>query len=159
MISLFLTDFAFIILNDRTKPSIEISCVANQNITPRIFIDAVVAPALLCDALKTVRQQMVMVDTSLRSWDSHLKELCQYLVSANQSRELYETQLFMGDFYRAAAYCVRQFTAGARAYTEHQARLPYLTDAQNHLRKVKEMAQNRDPLPGCVIPLPRELEK
>lgn len=61
-----------------------------------------------------------------------------YLQKGDQLHILYEVQLIMQDFVRAAATCIRLYQRYSSSYAELVVRAPYLHKALRHLEE--EMA-------------------
>ncbi|XP_019625924.1 PREDICTED: zinc finger FYVE domain-containing protein 26-like [Branchiostoma belcheri] len=110
----------------------------DKHCSPEVFIEGLLVPCLGRAQLPKLQDQMVMFDPTLVRWATYLTAACRYLNKNNRNYSLYQFQIFMKDYVRAAMTCIRFFSARASTYTELFDRLHHLASAKQHLTTVLE---------------------
>ncbi|CAH1262608.1 ZFYVE26 [Branchiostoma lanceolatum] len=112
--------------------------ILDKHCSPDVFIEGLLVPCLSRAQLPKLQDQMVMFDPTLAKWATYLTAACRYLNKNNRNYSLYQFQIFMKDYVRAAMTCIRFFSARASTYTELFDRLHHLASAKQHLTTVLE---------------------
>ncbi|CAD6209197.1 GSCOCG00003776001-RA-CDS [Cotesia congregata] len=110
-----------------------LSYILENEIDPELFFNVVFLGCLrsgiminLCTAIKSK-------DPSLLSWKKYLLFTCHNLERKQLFNTLYQLQLFMKDYVRAAMTCIRFYVIDASSYADICMRSHFLLDAQRHL--------------------------
>ncbi|KAK6181134.1 hypothetical protein SNE40_009062 [Patella caerulea] len=99
-----------------------------------VFIEGLLVPALNSGDLDKLLDQMVMLDKSLEKWNNYLTATCRYLLKQRLHHALYQIQIFMKDYLRAAMTCISHFyQQGCQSYLDLAKRIQYLFTAQQHM--------------------------
>ncbi|XP_078590684.1 zinc finger FYVE domain-containing protein 26-like isoform X2 [Branchiostoma floridae x Branchiostoma japonicum] len=112
--------------------------ILDKHCSPEVFIEGLLVPCLSRAQLPKLQDQMVMFDPTLTKWATYLTAACRHLNKNNRNYSLYQFQIFMKDYVRAAMTCIRFFSARASTYTELFDRLHHLASAKQHLTNVLE---------------------
>jgi len=113
-----------------------------------VFISCLLVPSFQDGYFDTLCENMRLNDATLRSWLPFLTEACKHLSKHNLYHCLYELQLYIKDYYRAALTCVRFYlgtTAGqpATCFKDLYRRIKYLQLANQHLDNLLKERHSR----------------
>lgn len=78
----------------------------------------------------------------------YLKAVCRHLELNSMYNVLYQLQIFICDFVRAAMTCIKFYQENASSFKELLDREEYLQMAQNHLKQELEQEQWVQVTPG-----------
>ncbi|KAK7502719.1 hypothetical protein BaRGS_00005969, partial [Batillaria attramentaria] len=121
-----------------------------------VFVESLLLPALKAGDLTRLTEQLLMQDSSLELWMPHLTTSCRHLLKQRRFHILYNMQLFMKDFLRAAMTCITHFyQQGAQSYLDLAGRLQFLFIAQEHMQAYldpQRWGAIRHPLVSPVTP-------
>lgn len=107
----------------------------DKRCSPDVFVEALLMPALQAGELTRLTEQLLMHDSSLEQWMPHLTASCRHLLKQRRYNILYNVQLLMKDFLRAAMTCITHFYQhGAQTYLNLAGRLEFLFVAQEHMQ-------------------------
>ncbi|XP_076098495.1 uncharacterized protein LOC143068375 isoform X2 [Mytilus galloprovincialis] len=116
--------------------------ILDHKCSSEVFVEALLVPAISCGEWAKLVDQMVMTDPSLERWNLYLKSTCKYLLKQKLHYILYEFQLVMKDFVRAAMTCITCFyQRGAESYIDLAERISFLYKAHNHLQSYMDPSQ------------------
>ncbi|XP_014667165.1 PREDICTED: zinc finger FYVE domain-containing protein 26-like isoform X2 [Priapulus caudatus] len=111
-----------------------LQCLLVHDCAVDVFIEGVLAPCTEKGQLPKLLQQMESLDASLQQWCRYLKAACRYLDQRHLLHTLYDLQMFMKDYVRAAMTGIRFYrTGGGVSYAQLHERLPHLLLAAQHL--------------------------
>lgn len=109
--------------------------VIDHRCSPDVFVESILQPALQGGEMTRLIEQLLMHDSSLDQWMPHLTASCRYLLKNKRFHVLYNLQIFMKDFLRAAMTCINHFyQQGAQSYLDLASRLQFLFIAQEHMQ-------------------------
>ncbi|XP_062609221.1 zinc finger FYVE domain-containing protein 26-like [Saccostrea cucullata] len=109
--------------------------ILDQKCSKEVFVESLLIPALNSGELGKLTDQMVMLDPSLEKWNPYLTAICRHLVKNRLHHVLYEFQIFMKDYIRAAMTCINYFyQEGANSYLDLYTRISYLHTALRHMQ-------------------------
>ncbi|KAL8592594.1 hypothetical protein ACOMHN_026524 [Nucella lapillus] len=109
--------------------------VIDRHCSPDVFVESILQPALQGGEMTRLIEQLLMHDSSLDQWMPHLTASCRYLLKNKRFHVLYNLQIFMKDFLRAAMTCINHFyQQGAQSYLDLAGRLQFLFIAQEHMQ-------------------------
>ncbi|OWF55424.1 Zinc finger FYVE domain-containing protein 26 [Mizuhopecten yessoensis] len=116
--------------------------ILDHKCSSEVFVDALLSPAIEEGRLGELVDQMVMIDPSLERWHPYLTTACRYLLKHRLHHTLYQFQLFMKDFIRAAMTCITYFyQKGAQSYLDLSGKVNYLYKAHQHLQAYLDPSQ------------------
>ncbi|XP_063981804.1 uncharacterized protein LOC135164934 isoform X2 [Diachasmimorpha longicaudata] len=116
-----------------------LSYTLENEIDPEIFFNVVIIGCLKIGKLGKLWETMRSKDASLLTWKKYLIATCLYLERKQLMNTLYQFQLFMKDYVRAAMTCIKFYVTDATAYTDLCTRTQFLTEAQKHLESELQM--------------------
>ncbi|KFM61059.1 Zinc finger FYVE domain-containing protein 26, partial [Stegodyphus mimosarum] len=106
---------------------------------PDVFIEALFMPVLKNVQLSSLKHHLTNVDQLLSVWSPYLFATCRHLERLKYLNVLYEVQLFMGDYIRAAKSAINFYLAPAPSYRILFERHRHLRNAKKHYEEyVKE---------------------
>jgi hypothetical protein len=106
-----------------------VAFVLRAAVSPALFVEHAVLPALARVQLQSLLESMREFDASLVSFSDYLLAVCKYFNHRRAWQLLLDVQVFMGDAARAALTCVKVFLT---AQTEDE-RLQWLERAKSQL--------------------------
>ncbi|KAL3872697.1 hypothetical protein ACJMK2_035906 [Sinanodonta woodiana] len=107
-----------------------------------VFVEGLLKPSLESGELGKLMDQMLLLDSSLESWNHYLTAACRYFMKMKLHHVLYDFQLFMKDFIRAGMTCFTSFYAeGAQSYLDLAKRIQHLFSAQQHMQAYLDHTQ------------------
>ncbi|XP_066995944.2 uncharacterized protein Sptz [Anabrus simplex] len=109
--------------------------IQQQKVDVDTFLETVYLPCLVQGNTSTLQQEMSQMDSSLDIWKSYLCHVCHHFERKGHLNVLYQLQLFMQDYVRAAMTCIRFYQYEARTYSDLAAKINFLNLAQSHLEK------------------------
>ncbi|XP_069118425.1 uncharacterized protein [Argopecten irradians] len=116
--------------------------ILDHKCSSEVFVDALLSPAIEDGRLGELVDQMIMIDPSLERWHPYLTTSCRYLLKHRLHHTLYQFQIFMKDFIRAAMTCITYFyQKGAHSYLDLFKRVNYLYQAHQHLQAYLDPSQ------------------
>ncbi|KAH1006644.1 zinc finger FYVE domain-containing protein 26 [Dendroctonus ponderosae] len=104
------------------------------------FVD-IYMRCLKVGSVTVLQAAMSEIDPSLCIWKDYLVKICRHLTQQNLFHSLYQLQLYMGDYVRAAMSCVNFYEDKATTFSDLQQRRHYLTEALSHLSRGREQEQ------------------
>ncbi|XP_063235572.1 zinc finger FYVE domain-containing protein 26 isoform X2 [Bacillus rossius redtenbacheri] len=104
-----------------------------SEVDPDVFYEQVYLACLRLEQLSELHYELTAVDPHLAKWKVYLKHVCLQLERQKLLNVLYQLQLFMKDYVRAAMTCIRFYLGGARSYSDLAANQESLRDAKKHL--------------------------
>ncbi|XP_013400771.1 zinc finger FYVE domain-containing protein 26-like [Lingula anatina] len=111
----------------------------DKRCSPDVFVECLLVPTLKTGEMAKLQDQLILIDTTLEKWAPYLKAACRYLNKKKYMQVLYQLQLFMKDYVRAAMTCISySFQHGAVSYGDLYNRLSYIQDAKQHLEDYLE---------------------
>ncbi|ESP02327.1 hypothetical protein LOTGIDRAFT_238051 [Lottia gigantea] len=109
--------------------------VLQHKCSSEVFIQGLLEPALKAGDLEKLLDQMLMLDKSLDKWNNYLTATCRYLLKQHYHHALYQIQIFMKDYLRAAMTCITHFyQQGCQSYLDLNKHIQYLFTAQQHMQ-------------------------
>ncbi|KAK7103379.1 hypothetical protein V1264_018289 [Littorina saxatilis] len=109
--------------------------VVDRRCSTEVFVESVLQPTLKAGDMTRLIEQLLMHDSSLDQWMPHLSASCRYLLKTRNFHVLYNLQIFMKDFLRAAMTCITHFyQQGSQSYRDLSERLQFLFIAQEHMQ-------------------------
>ncbi|XP_049845454.1 zinc finger FYVE domain-containing protein 26 isoform X2 [Schistocerca gregaria] len=116
--------------------------IQEQKVDPEIFLHIIYIPSLQKGTVSSLHGRMEWMDSSLLQWKPYLCHICHHLEKQGYLNVLYQLQIFMKDYVRAAMTCIRFYHAGARSYTDLANNVNYLEQANKHLQNSLSALQN-----------------
>lgn len=110
-----------------------LSYVLENNIESELFFNTVFLGCLKNGKMENLCTAMKSKDISLLTWKKYLICMCHNLERKQLLHTLYQLQLFMRDYIRAAMTCIRFYVTDASNYVDLCSRNHFLLDAQRHL--------------------------
>ncbi|XP_072171552.1 uncharacterized protein [Diadema setosum] len=140
------------------KMTTAINHLLQEQCPSELFVEAVLVPCIKEGQFAQLQDAMLKVDPTLVRWHPHLTASCRHIKRLGWSRVLYQLQLFMKDFVRAAMTCIKFFQTGATSYSALFERLHHVQRAKDHLRAVMEDKQwGSVPRPAAMGSSPRSM--
>ncbi|XP_054713463.1 zinc finger FYVE domain-containing protein 26-like [Uloborus diversus] len=109
-----------------------------------VFIEGLFMPMLKNAEFSVLKQLLTQADPSLTSWWNYTFSTCRHLERLEYFNVLYELQLFMEDYVRAAKSAINFYLMGAATYGTLFERLHYLHSAKRHYEKYLKLHENSD---------------
>ncbi|GFO26040.1 Zinc finger fyve domain-containing protein 26 [Plakobranchus ocellatus] len=132
----------------------------NHHCSSDVFVTGLMVPAMHSGEMGRLLEQMLMLDPTLEKWTPYLSATCKHLLKKKYFYTLYQVQIFMKDYIRAAMTCISHFyQRGASSYLDLSGRMQYLLTAQQHLQAYLDPGQwgsVRHPL-APITPTPSSL--
>lgn len=91
--------------------------------------------------VELLQENMSKIDSSLDVWKDYLKSLCRHLEAQNLINSLYQLQIYIGDYVRAAMTCIRFYQDNAKTFTELCSNTNFLKTTEEHLKQRLEQEQ------------------
>lgn len=104
-----------------------------NNLEPDLFFNAIYLYCLRNGSIDKLHEAMMNKDSNLLIWKKYLIYICHSLEKRQYLNILYHLQLFMKDFIRAAMTCIRFYLNDVSNYSDLNAKINFLFDAQKHL--------------------------
>lgn len=121
--------------------------IIDQQCPVEVFIESFFMRLVLKGKWTQLKEQMETADPTLQAWMPYLTACCKFLLRRSFHHLLYEVQVFMRDFFRAAQTCIRFYegVAGSpvTSYEDLYSRLHYLEEAKHHIEAV--IAEKKSP--------------
>jgi len=121
--------------------------IIDQQCSVEVFIESLFMRLVLKGNFTQLKEQMEIADPTLQAWMPYLTAACKYLLRRSFHHLLYEVQVFMRDFFRAAQTCIRFYEGVAggpvTSYEDLYSRLRYLEEAKQHIEAV--IAEKKSP--------------
>eukprot|EP00795_Rhopilema_esculentum_P014543 gene14543-5610_t len=119
--------------------------IRDRKCSDDIFVEELLMRNFQDGSFELLTRELEEMDPTLNSWKDYLVKSCRYLSRKRLFNCLYQMQIFLKDFFRAATTCVRFFLGDAgnpaRSFKELYNRLDYLDRAKRHLETaLKEKA-------------------
>ncbi|XP_060519103.1 zinc finger FYVE domain-containing protein 26 homolog [Cylas formicarius] len=114
--------------------------IVSCKLGPDIFAE-IYTRCLKDGVVEILQTNMSKIDSSLELWKEHLNHICFYLEKQNMLNSLYQLQLYMGDYMRAAVSCIRFYESDSNRFLDLQQNAGFLKRAENHLKQVLEQEQ------------------
>ncbi|PRD26270.1 UNVERIFIED_CONTAM: zinc finger FYVE domain-containing protein 26 [Trichonephila clavipes] len=111
---------------------------------PDIFIEALFMPILKNAQLLSLKLIITNTDPSLILWSPYLFDTCRYLERFKYLNVLYELQIFMEDYARAAKSAITFYLAPAPSYKTMFERHRHLHNAKKHYEKYVAYCKDTD---------------
>lgn len=122
----------------------EIHTALNYIVEYRLCADVFIEIYMKClkDGIVNVLQdEMTKIDSTLDIWKEYLRQICRHLEKQNMLNSLYQLQLYMGDYIRAAMTCIRFYQENVSNFTDFATKTNFLHKAEEHLKQVLEQEQ------------------
>ncbi|XP_044744679.1 zinc finger FYVE domain-containing protein 26 [Coccinella septempunctata] len=111
--------------------------ILGNNMGSDIFIE--IYMNCLKDGLVNVLQENIAkIDSTLDVWKHYLHQLCRHLEQQNFLHSLYQLQLFMGDFMRAAITCIKFYQENTKTFSDLARKNKFLHKAEEHIKQMHE---------------------
>jgi len=95
-----------------------------QKIDKQIFLEYLVEPNFLKGNLTIIRDVIFQNDPKLELYKDYVSEICKFLNTKNELKELVIFLLFMKDYYRAGVTCIKMLIAHSQELSiEEKAKL------------------------------------
>ncbi|XP_076659551.1 zinc finger FYVE-type containing 26 spastizin [Halictus rubicundus] len=104
-----------------------------NDLEPDLFFNGIYMYCLKNGNTEKLHEAMKNKDPSLLIWKKYLIYVCYSLERRQYLHILYQLQLFMKDFIRAAMTCIRFYRSEISNYSDLCAKGHYLLDAREHL--------------------------
>ncbi|XP_011305898.1 uncharacterized protein Sptz [Fopius arisanus] len=104
-----------------------------NDVDPEVFFNVAIIGCLKIGKLGKLCDTMTAKDPTLMTWKKYLIATCLYLERKQLMNTLYQLQLFMRDYVRAAMTCIKFYVTDASMYSDLCTRTHYLVEAQRHL--------------------------
>ncbi|XP_015120679.1 uncharacterized protein LOC107043630 [Diachasma alloeum] len=104
-----------------------------NEVDPEVFFNVAIIGCLKAGKLGKLCETMRSRDATLMTWKRYLIATCLYLERKQLMNTLYQFQLFMKDYVRAAMTCIKFYVTDATTYADLCTRTHFLTEAQKHL--------------------------
>ncbi|KAF3429244.1 hypothetical protein E2986_00734 [Frieseomelitta varia] len=104
-----------------------------NNLEPDLFFNSIYLYCLKNGSIDRLHEAMINKDSNLLIWKKYLIYICHNLEKRQYLNILYHLQLFMKDFIRAAMTCIRFYLNNVSNYSDLNAKVTFLLDAQKHL--------------------------
>ncbi|XP_055334784.1 uncharacterized protein LOC129585906 [Paramacrobiotus metropolitanus] len=132
-----------------------------ETVNVETFFETIIMPNLRKGHLSALEDEIIMSDPTLSKWVDYLTGVCKILMKRGMTNVLLSFQLFMKDYLRAAATCVKFFqsSSAANSYQVYFDRLHFLEDAQKHVNMYLERfasATNGEAVSKLRLSLPLE---
>ncbi|KAL3287111.1 hypothetical protein HHI36_001592 [Cryptolaemus montrouzieri] len=114
--------------------------VVDNNMGSELFID--IYMRCLKDGLVNILQENIAkIDSTLDLWKNYLRQLCHHLEKQKLLHCLYQLQLFMGDYMRAAMTCIRFYQENTYNFSDLSRKNNFLLKAEEHMKQIHEQEQ------------------
>ncbi|XP_034940006.1 uncharacterized protein Sptz [Chelonus insularis] len=110
-----------------------LSYILRNDIDAELFFNAVFLGCLKNGSMTQLFDEMKAKDPTLLIWKKYLIFTCHNLEKKQLLNTLYQLQLFMKDYVRAAMTCIRFYVMDASSYADICLRNHFLLNAQKHL--------------------------
>ncbi|XP_045461225.1 zinc finger FYVE domain-containing protein 26 [Harmonia axyridis] len=111
--------------------------ILGNNMGSDVFIE--IYMNCLKDGLVNVLQENIAkIDSTLDVWKHYLHQLCRHLEQQKFLNSLYQLQLFMGDFMRAAITCIRFYQEDTKNFSDLARKNKFLHKAEEHIKQMHE---------------------
>ncbi|XP_050296333.1 zinc finger FYVE domain-containing protein 26 homolog [Anthonomus grandis grandis] len=117
-----------------------LDCILKKKLSAEVFVDIYIK-CLKEGHVKMLQKHMSEIDSTLITWKEHLRQICCHLEKRNYLNCLYQLQLYMGDYIRAAMTCIRFYEEKAQAFTDLVKNSNFLKQYMEHLAQSKEQEQ------------------
>ncbi|XP_066585394.1 uncharacterized protein Sptz isoform X2 [Prorops nasuta] len=107
--------------------------VLDNDVEPEIFFNSVYMNCLKHGKVEKLNDIMKIKYPSLIAWKKYLVYICHNLEKKEYFHCLYQLQIFMQDYIRAAMTCIRFYINNANSYADLCSRADFLINAQKHL--------------------------
>lgn len=114
--------------------------IVDNRLSSESFIELYIK-CLKNGAINELQRVMSAIDSSLDIWKDHLKHTCRYLEQQKLLNCLYQLQLYIGDYVRAAMTCIRFYQENSRRFFDLANNVSHLYRAEEHLKQVLEQEQ------------------
>jgi len=121
--------------------------IIDQQCSVEVFIESLFMRLVLKGNWMQLKEQMETADPTLQAWVPYLTATCKFLLRRSFHHLLYDVQVFMRDFFRAAQTCIRFYEGVAggpvTSYEDLYSRLYHLEEAKHHIEAV--IAEKKSP--------------
>lgn len=121
--------------------------ILDQQCSVEVFIESLFMRLVIKGKFAPLKEQMEITDPTLQAWMPYLTAACKFLLRRSFHNLLYEVQVFMRDFFRAAQTCIRFYEGVAggpvTSYEDLYSRMHYLEEAKQHIETV--IAEKKSP--------------
>nr|XP_054759360.1 zinc finger FYVE domain-containing protein 26-like [Lytechinus pictus] len=115
--------------------------ILQEQCSNEVFLEGLLVPSIKEGQFGQLQEAMLRVDPSLVKWHPYLTASCRHVNRLGWSHILYQMQLFMKDFVRAAMTCIKFFQTGATSYSDLFERLHHVNRAKDHMTAVMDDKQ------------------
>ncbi|XP_048586399.1 zinc finger FYVE domain-containing protein 26-like isoform X2 [Nematostella vectensis] len=124
---------------------VKLACryILDKKCSAEVFVESLLMRLVSRGSLSVLKSQLELTDPTLHSWVPYMTAACRYLHKKGYLNLLYDLQLFMRDYFRAAQTCIRFYESGATSYVELHSRLEHLNKACRHIEAI--IAEKRSP--------------
>ncbi|KAG8181284.1 hypothetical protein JTE90_022222 [Oedothorax gibbosus] len=118
--------------------------ILEEKCEPDVFVEALFIPALKNVQLSSLKYLMTSTDPALSKWSSYLFATCRHLERIKFLNVLYEIQMFMEDYARAAKSAINFYLSPAPSYESMFERQRHLHNARKHYELYLQYTKNTD---------------
>ncbi|XP_066249376.1 zinc finger FYVE domain-containing protein 26 homolog [Euwallacea similis] len=115
-------------------------CILKKQLSLDAFIH-IYMKCLRGGAVMLLQARMAEMDPTLTIWKDHLIKICSHMAKQNLLNSLYQLQLYMGDYVRAAMTCVKFYEENVSSFTDLFNNSYHLKESLKHLVQAKEQEQ------------------
>ncbi|EDO48452.1 predicted protein [Nematostella vectensis] len=117
---------------------VKLACryILDKKCSAEVFVESLLMRLVSRGSLSVLKSQLELTDPTLHSWVPYMTAACRYLHKKGYLNLLYDLQLFMRDYFRAAQTCIRFYESGATSYVELHSRLEHLNKACRHIEAI-----------------------
>ncbi|KAK9880596.1 hypothetical protein WA026_011836 [Henosepilachna vigintioctopunctata] len=111
--------------------------ILDNNMSDDVFVD-IYMKCLKEGVVNILQENIAKIDYTLELWKNYLRKLCRHLEKQKLLHCLYQLQLFMGDYARAAMTCILFYEEGANSFSDLARKNHFLLKAEEHLKQMFE---------------------
>lgn len=115
-----------------------------------MFIQFVFVPVIKAGRLTDFIDMIKQIDERFKKSKSYILAVCKYLERKKSLHVLYQLQLALEDYIRAALTSLKFYLSGAGNYNELNEKARHLIDAKNHLQTALERVESESDGSGVI---------
>ncbi|EEB16334.1 zinc finger protein FYVE domain containing protein, putative [Pediculus humanus corporis] len=112
-----------------------LSYLLDHQLEPNFFLDNIMLPAYRLNLHEKFKSNLLSLDSSLESFKKYLSYSCVSLQKMKFLHTLYDLQILMQDYIRAAVTCIHLYQEKATSFTDLSTRCNFLHAALKNLEE------------------------
>ncbi|KAK6638766.1 hypothetical protein RUM43_007034 [Polyplax serrata] len=122
-----------------------------MQLEPDLFYECLLLPSYRSDQHEKFKSSLLSVDSSLDSFKKYLSHSCTILQKIGYLNTLYDLQVLMKDYVRAAVTCIHLYQKSAANFTELVSRSSHLHTALRHLEEELGAIMKKTKRLDCIM--------